>query len=377
MIERDLSRIAPTPKIIRPICWFATKGSGTNDARRMEELLGGLPDCVELPFDKRAKRHSFFVLIRKLRTLRPRLVVMEGTGLAGGLACLLGRLVWRIRFVVSSGDAVAPFIRAHHPILGLPFEVYERALCRLSAGFIGWTPYLCGRALTLGAPRAVTAAGWSIRPALMPDRTEARRRLRRQWGIPEDVIVVGLIGSIEWNPAKRFCYGWDLVEAAKRLTRRDLVVCIVGGGSGLQVLRDRAGAQLGRNIFLPGPVPLEQVPAALAVMDVGSLPQSVDGVGAFRYTTKLSEYLDAGLPVTTNRVPMSYDLDAGWLWRLPGKAPWDNRYINALVALMSSICREDIGNKRNAIPSICPEFDRDQQKARVQHFISELLEEFE
>ena len=43
-------------------------------------------------------------------------------------------------------------------------QAYERLLMRLSAGCIAWSPYLAGRALTLGAPRAMTAASWADAP---------------------------------------------------------------------------------------------------------------------------------------------------------------------------------------------------------------------
>jgi hypothetical protein len=49
---------------------------------------------------------------------------------------------------------------------------------------------------------------------------------------------------------------------------------------------------------------------------------SVDQVGSFRYTTKLSKYLAFGLPVITGQIPLAYDLDDGWIWRLAGDAPW-------------------------------------------------------
>ena len=41
----------------------------------------------------------------------------------------------------------------------------------------------------------------------------------------------------------------------------------------------------------------------LAAFDLASLPQSVDRVGSFRYSTKLSEYLAAGLPIVTSQIP--------------------------------------------------------------------------
>ena len=61
------------------------------------------------------------------------------------------------------------------------------------------------------------------------------------------------------------------------------------------------------------------MPDYLCAFDVGSLSQSVDPVGSFRYTTKLSEYLAVGLPVITGEAPVAYDLDEGYLWRVPGK----------------------------------------------------------
>ena len=60
----------------------------------------------------------------------------------------------------------------------------------------------------------------------------------------------------------------------------------------------------------------------------------MDGVGMFRYTTKIAEYLAVRLPVITNQVPMAYDLGADWMWRLPGGAPWDEIFLDALVKLV-------------------------------------------
>src|SRR5204863_4201797 len=95
---------------------------------------------------------------------------------------------------------------------------------------------------------------------------------------------------------------------------------LVGDGSGRARLEARAaGLPAGRVVFT-GRVPQDELPAYYSAMDVGSLPQSVDRVGSFRYTTKLSEYLAFRLPVVTGHIPLAYDLDGGWLWRLPGAA---------------------------------------------------------
>ncbi len=355
------------------IAWFATKGSGTNEAARIQTLLSRAQETTEeLPFNKGAKLQSFLGLWSQVQEKKPRLIVMEGTGIGGGLVCIAARLFLGIPYLVSSGDAVGPFIRAHHPIAGLLFELYERVLCRASAGFIGWTPYLCGRAMAFGAPRAVTAEGWVIggNADLPPD---CRTAMRQEWGIPQDKLVVGIVGALEWNPHRNYCYGLDLVKAMKRLRRNDLCALIVGGGSGLERLRAEAGDALGKTIFIPGSVPLERVMPALSAMDAASLPQSVDGVGSYRYTTKLPEYAGARLPVITNQVPMAYDLGEGWMWRLPGSAPWDERYLAELVSLLESLTAESLEAKRQCIPNLRTLFDRDSQIARVGAFVNDLL----
>src|SRR5262249_44317537 len=160
-----------------------------------------------------------------------------------------------------------------------------------ASGFIGWTPYLVGRALTLGCPRAITAAGWALHPKSSEEMAASRTRLRRQLGIANETIVVGIVGSLAWNDRVGFCYGSELLRAISRSSRADIAVLVVGEGAGLDRLRELAGDDLARRIFLTGSVPAHEVLCSMAAMDVASLPQSVDGVGSFRYTTKVSEYV--------------------------------------------------------------------------------------
>jgi hypothetical protein len=293
---------------------------------------------------------------------------MEGTGVAGGLAVLAGRVAG-VRYVVSSGDAVAPYLSSFRPWLRPFARAYEGILCSRSAGFIGWSPYLVGRALTLGASRAMTAANWA---AGVPHRPIDRGAARRRFGIPEGALVFGLVGSLAWHERAGYCYGAELVGAVTRLRRRDVVVLIVGDGSGRRRLERLAGERLGQTVLLPGAVPREEVPLALAAMDVASLPQSVDGVGAFRYTTKISEYLAGGLPIVTGEIPLAYDLDDGWLWRLPGDAPWEERYIAELARLMESIDREEIAKRRSLVPTESPLFSLERQRRHVCDFLADV-----
>jgi glycosyltransferase involved in cell wall biosynthesis len=348
---------------------FATGGSGSNDEDRIRRLLAPLhPDVW--PFDRRDKVRSGLALIRMMARDRPDLVVMEGTGLAGGMAVLVGKLALRVPFVVSSGDAIGPFLGMRHRLV-LPVAIaYERMLYRLCDGFIGWTPYLVGRALTWGAARAVTAANW---PPEAAHEAAARVRTRDRVGIAQDALVFGLVGALPWTATRGYCYGLDLVRALRRCTNERVVVVIVGDGTGRARLAEEAGDLLGTRVLLPGAVPRAEVPGMLSAFDVAALPQSTDAVGAFRYTTKLSEYLAAGLPVVTGQVPFAYDLDDGWLWRLPGDGPWDEAYVDGLAALMSGLETDELERRTKRVPHRLREFDGELQVTRVTSFVTDVL----
>jgi hypothetical protein len=352
----------------RVVC-FATKGSGSNEEERIVQLLEALRPEV-YPFDRDKKLVNIPRLLGLVRKRRPDLLVMEGTGLAGGLALMAARLLLGTPFVFSSGDAVGPFLAGRRRALALPAWVYETLLYRLSAGFIGWTPYLAGRALTLGSPRVMTAAHFAADPEVKLARGEVRRRL----GIPDDVIVAGIIGNLAWNPRYGYCYGLELMKAMARVRRPDVAVVVIGHGTGAEHLKQLAGDDLGRRIFLPGPVDADLVVSYLAAMDIGSLPQSLDQAGAFRYTTKLPEYMAARLPVVTGEIPAAYDLMADWSWRLPGDAPWDDRYIDALADLLERVQPGDIAQRRAAIPAETGIFTQAEQQRRAAAFVLDVVD---
>jgi hypothetical protein len=351
----------------RAIWCLATQGTDSGDERRIRTLLEPLNAHV-CSFERAAKRRSGWRLFRALLRRKPSLVVMEGTGIAGGVALMAARVLGGVPYVISSGDAVGPYVRLVSPLLAPLAALYERALCRFCSGFIGWSPYLTGRALTFGAPRAMTAPHWAL-PARPGDRTS----LRAQLGIPEKAIVFGIVGSVEWSPVTDYCYGLELIRAIRGVERRDVRVLVVGDGSGLERLRGEAGSELGERVLLAGRVSSEEVASYLAAMDVASLPQSVDGVGSFRYTTKISEYLAGGLPVVTGQIPLAYDLDEGWIWRLPGDAPWESRYVEALRGLMEEVSLEEVDRKRSHVPRASSLFDRERQQRQVAGFIRDLL----
>jgi len=353
----------------RRILCFATQGHGHIEGERIRVLLEPLQP-EDYAFERSSKIRSAVGLVRAVRAQRPQLIVMEGTGTAGGLTLIAMDAVLGIPFVVSSGDAVGPYLRLHSRLLGLLGGLYERLLCRRCAGYVGWTPYLVGRALTFGAPRGMTAPGWTRGHA----SDGARERIRTQLGIPGDALVVGLVGSLHWNDRVGYVYGAELVGAVRRVARRDVVVCVVGDGSGHKRLQEMAGEDLGSRVLLPGRVPAADVPDYLAAFDVGSLSQSVDGVGSFRYTTKMSEYLASELPILTGEIPAAYDLDEGYIWRLPGESPWSATYIDALAQLLETLSIAEVAERRHAIRRRQAEpFDRLAQQRRMSEFVQDIL----
>src|ERR1700730_613283 len=190
--------VSHTPRIL---C-FATQGEGHLDAARLHYLLAPL-EPERYPFDHDRKLSSALGLAKAVLKGRPAIVIMEGTGIAGGLTLLLCDALRGVPFVVSSGDAVGPFLRLRSRLLGFLGGAYERLLCRRSAGYVGWTPYLAGRALTFGAPRAMTAAGWSREHPPKAARDQTRRLL----DIPGGALVVGLVGSLVWTESVGYVYG--------------------------------------------------------------------------------------------------------------------------------------------------------------------------
>jgi hypothetical protein len=166
-------------------------------------------------FDSKNKIKSGWALFSFIRKTQPALLVMEGTGSIGGAVLLLCRWFLGIPYIFSSGDAVGPFLTMKIPWLGPVFYFYEWLLCYFCSGFVGWTPYLSGRALTLGAPRAVVAAGWSPFQ-IHGDRKAQGASIRSQLGISDNALVVGMVGSLQWNPRVNYCYGLEIVRAVKK-----------------------------------------------------------------------------------------------------------------------------------------------------------------
>ena len=328
--------------------------------------------------DKRKSRWTNSRAIwRRLQERDWDLVYLESTGIAAGVPLILARHLWGQRFVVSSGDPVSGYVHTvHGRVPGAAAGVYERLLYRASAGFIGWTPYLTGRALQLGAPRGVTVEGAVDLDLFRPFGAAERAAARADFGLPADHLVCGVVGSLQWTPRQRYCYGLELVEMMKYLERTDVSVLIVGDGTGRARLESRVPPSLRDRVVCTGRVPERDVVRALNAMDVGFITQTLDGLGSYRLTTKLPEYLATGLPVAMSPIPGLYDYAADCGWALPPLHPTTDAFHRGCAALVDGLTPDAVSKAAAAARSVAEErFDYEVLKPRFQAFLSDLLHE--
>lgn len=361
---------------MKQILCLITAGKDGQDALRAKRLtagLGGEPTFFAV--DKSLPRRQTSRAIGSLLRSRPwDLVYQEGTGIASGLSLIQAARTRPLKYVVSSGDPIGGFFQVTEgPVHGQAFGLYERLLYRYCAGFIGWTPYLTGRALHMGARRAATVEGGAdlavFTPAAPPERLAARQR----FGLAPHHLVCGVVGSLHWTSRQSYSYGLELVEVLKRLTRPDLSMMIVGDGDGRARLEQLVPDRLRGRIVFTGRLPQEDVVQAMQAMDIGFITQTLDALGSYRLTTKLPEYLACGLPVAMSPVPGFYDYAAPAGWALPPFHPASAGFHAGCAAWLDGLDREEVAAKAaQARPIACRRFDYQSLAERFRLFVEAL-----
>lgn len=302
------------------------------------------------------------------------LVYQEGTGIAGGINLIRAALTSQQPFVVSSGDPIGGFFHTTKgPLFGNLFEVYERLLYKTCTGFIGWTPYLTGVAMKMGAKRAVTIEGGVDRNVFYPDNS-TRLDFRRKYGIPADHLVCGVVGSLIWVSPHAYCYGYELVEVLKRLKRKDISFLIVGDGDGKSRLEQAVPNSLKSRVIFTGRLPETEVVKAINAMDIGFVTQIMGKLGNYRLTTKLPEYLACGVPVAMSPIPGFYDYVAPAGWSLPASHPGKANFHERCAQWLDQLSWSDVDTKARLAPEVARKyFDYDMLSTKFCSFIHELL----
>ena len=353
-------------------------GVGDLHGIRVRQLARYLDADVEIfDLDKSNSRLRNARLVWKLvHSADWDLVYQESTGIGVGAPLILAALLGRLKYVVSTGDPVGGFFRnVKGPAVGWLFERYERLLYRRCAGFVGWTPYLTGMAVKMGARRAVTIEG-AVDTNLVGTAGDAEKsQAKAELGIPADHIVCGLVGSIKWSPRQQYCYGLELVAAAGMIARDDMTFLIVGDGDGMDTLRSRLTPDAEDKVVFTGRVAPERVADVLKAMDVGFITQTLDGLGTYRLTTKMPEYLSAGVPIAMSPTPGFFDYVGEAGWPLPPFHPASDAFHKGLARWLDSLTTDDIQQRRALARTIAERvFDYEVVGPRFRRFINSILE---
>lgn len=361
----------------RMLC-ISTAGSG-QDPVRVRRLTDDLDlSCTYHDFDRSKSRWANARnLWAKLRSQSWDLVYQEGTGIAGGLPLIRAARAWGQQYVVSSGDPVGGYFQVvKGPLHGFAFEQYEKALYRHSAGFIGWTPYLSGMALKMGAPCAATVEGAVDLSVFSSCSPQGRRALKSEYGLNPDHLVCGLVGSLTWYPRQQYCYGLELIEMLPFIDRSDVSILLVGDGDGRSRLAARVPDDWSDRVVFTGQVPEEEVVRTLNAMDVGFISQTLDDLGPYRLTTKLPEYLACGLPVAMSPIPGFFDYAQSAGWSLPAAHPSSAEFHRGCAALINKLSQEEITTRRQQAPKLARKFfSYESVRPKFESFLHHVLQE--
>jgi len=358
---------------------LSSAGASSMDGRRMRRLCEGLKaEIVFHVVDRQKGRIAAWSAVnRVLAERRWDLVYFEGTGIVVGLPLLQAAWKNHQRFIVSSGDPVGGFFRVTRgPLLGHIFEIYEKYLYRACTAFVGWTPYLTGAALELGARRAITIEGGVDLARFRSLPPEERMVARRRFGIADGHLVCGVVGSLKWTPRHSYCYGLEMIESLKRLRRTDVSLLIVGDGDGLARLKAAVPEALSARVIFTGRLPESEVVTAMGVMDVGFVTQTLDELGSFRLTTKLPEYLACGVPVAMSPIPGFYDYAQAAGWPLPAFHPASPEFHAKCAQWLDNLSSEEIAAKASQARRVAEErFNYDRLAEKFHSFVTMLLGE--
>jgi hypothetical protein len=109
-------------------------------------------------------------------------------------------------------------------------------------------------------------------------------------------------------------------------------------------------------------------------MDIGFVTQTLDGLGNYRLTTKLPEYLACGLPVAMSSIPGYYDYGTDVGWALPGKHPASEDFHRSCAAWVDTLTRTEVSAKSTLARQVAEQrFDYTMLGRRFAKFVTDLL----
>ena len=289
----------PKPRIVFLVNGDSSSAMGIR-AQSFQERLA-LDFRIEIAYRSGNRIGAMLRFFGMLVRLRPSLCYVFDMGYSGVMAAGLYRLISRSRMIVDTGDAIH----------ALSESVSERG--RLGRLLTKWLERfglaISDRVVVRSRPHQEMLAEQGIDAAAIPDAVDIEQfsprdetGLRRKYGL-EGAVVIGVMGSLIWNPRWQMCYGWELIELVRLLKDKPVKGFIIGDGSGLAHLKAQcAAAGIEDRIVFAGRVPYAELPRFINLMDICLSTQTNDVPGRVRTTGKLPIYLACGRFVLSSDV---------------------------------------------------------------------------
>ena len=244
---------------------------------------------------------SILAFLRFLFRTRPQIVYVFDLAYSGALAGLIYRVLGRGKLVMDTGDAIFELARSaglRGPI-GLAMTwLLERTVLGFADAVVVRGTYHRKLLADRGIDATVIQDGIDPSSFTAPDVTSLRAALN-----VDDVLSVGILGSLVWSERLQIGYGWDLIEAMRLLRGEPIRAVIIGSGTARPILERRVEEYgLGDRVVFIDRIPFEDVPAHLAAIDVWLSTQTNDIPGNVRTTGKLPLYMAAGRYVLASDV---------------------------------------------------------------------------
>jgi hypothetical protein len=128
-------------------------------------------------------------------------------------------------------------------------------------------------------------------------------------------------------------------------------------------------------VVFTGRVAEGDVVRTVHAMDIGFITQTLDGLGAYRLTTKMPEYLAAGLPIAMSPTPGFFDYVSGAGWSLPACHPASERFHRQCAAWIDGLTWAEVHARRTGTVVIARHrFSYDVIRPRFTAFVEHLLD---
>jgi len=356
------------------IVFVVNSGPGSAMDVRAQSFAARLRSDAGIQIAYRAPNKAYAVLkfLWLLLRFRPALCYVLDMGFSGVLAAGIYRVISRTRLVVDTGDDIYQIARSSgRPWIGLWLtKILEQFALSIS-----------DRIVVRSHPHQELLAQRGITADVIPDgvdteqfRPRPQAQLRGHYHL-EGFTVIGILGSLIWNPRSQMCYGSELIEVIDRLRDRPVKGVVIGDGSGLAVLKRECLARgLEDRIVFLGALPYDELPRFLNLMDVCLSTQTNDLVGQVRTTGKLPLYLASGRFVLASAVGEATRVLPSEML-LPYHGSKDTGYPGRLASRIEALLEhpEDLNQPELSTRIAQTHFEYNGLTARLQDTIDRLL----